>query len=50
VPAKVVLKHVATEDPVLASRARGFESFWRTSRPTGSLDHLNPQVQEVLIP
>jgi hypothetical protein len=38
-------------DPAMAARARGFESLLaRVSVNRISLDHLNPQVQEILIP
>jgi hypothetical protein len=45
------VEHVASGDPVLASHARGFESFLAdVAANRVGLDHLNPQVQEVLVP
>jgi hypothetical protein len=45
------VEHVASGDPVLASHARGFESFLAdVPADRVGLDHLNPQVQEVRIP
>lgn len=45
------VEHVASGDPVLASHARGFESFLAdVAADRVGLDHLNPQVQEVRIP
>jgi hypothetical protein len=45
------VEHVASGDPAFAARARGFESFLANVTANRiPLDHLNPQVQEVLIP